>query len=131
MTSRTSAAYQRVERLIAADRCVLLDGGVATELERVELPGFRISDAAFWGSGALFQAPYAVLEVHRRYVQAGCDVLSTNTWALIAGPELDARAAAAPGGPTHWMDAARQGVRLARQAVQEAGRTDQCAVAFS
>ena len=42
-----------------------------------------------------------------------------------------ARAVAAPGGPTHWMDAARQGIRLARQAVQEAGRTDHCAVAFS
>jgi S-methylmethionine-dependent homocysteine/selenocysteine methylase len=58
-----------------------------------------------------------VLDVHRRYVAAGCDVISTDTWAILAAAELDSR----------WLDAARLGLRLARQAV-DGGDT---AVAFS
>jgi len=52
-----------------------------------------------------------VLDVHRRYVAAGCDVISTNTWAIIAAAELEAgRLAGRAGvGVTHWMDIARLG----------------------
>ena len=72
-----------------------------------------------------------MLDVHRRYVATGCDVITTNTWGLPSallgsGPSLwDSTR------PVHWMDVARSGVRLARQAVGEAGRDGECAVAFS
>jgi S-methylmethionine-dependent homocysteine/selenocysteine methylase/SAM-dependent methyltransferase len=72
-----------------------------------------------------------VLDVHRRYVAAGCDVISTNTWAVLAAAELEAGGLVGQSGMTHWMDIARLGVRLARQAVEEAGRAGSCAVAFS
>lgn len=69
-----------------------------------------------------------MLEVHRRYAGAGCDVISTNTWAI-----LDSVDASPPGGRrghSMWADAARAAVRLARRAVAEVGRADECVVAF-
>src|SRR5262245_55131553 len=60
---------------------------------------------------------------HRRYVAAGCDVLATGAWE----PAPVGRHAAVP----HWMDVARHGVRLAREAIAEAGREGEVAVAFA
>src|SRR6266508_3030524 len=131
MESNYSAAYQRIGRLITEDQCVILDGGGATELQRVGLPDFRLSDKGLWGTWALYHAPYAALEVHRRYVAAGCDIISTHTWAISGAPEMEARGMFGFTGPSRWMDIARLGVRLARQAIAEAGKTGQCLVAFS
>jgi len=128
---RVSGAYARLQNLLGDDEPVILDGGNATELERSQAGELRNSDRGLWGTGALYHAPYAVLDVHRSYVAAGCDVISTNTWAILAAAELEAGGLVARSGMTHWMDAARLGLRLARQAVDEADRTDSCAVAFS
>lgn len=122
-------AYGRVREMIAAGRCVLLDGGTATELEGTgDRPG---SDEGLWGTRALVDVPNAVLDVHRRYVRTGCDVVSTNTWGLPSalrdgGPRLWESTQ-----PVHWLDIARRGLRLAREAVEQEGRTGDCAVAFS
>ena len=129
--ARVSGAYARLQDILREDEPVILDGGNATELERSQAGELRNSDRGLWGTGALYHAPYAVLDVHRSYVAAGCDVISTNTWAILAAAELEAGGLVARSGMTHWMDAARLGSRLARQAVDEAGRTDSCAVAFS
>jgi len=128
---RISAAYERIERLLGGEEPVLIDGGNATELERSQAGELRDSDRGLWGTGALYHAPYAVLDVHRRYVEAGCDVVSTNTWAILAAAELEARGLVGRTGMTHWMDVARLGIRLAAQAVEEAGRGGSCAIAFS
>jgi homocysteine S-methyltransferase len=69
--------------------------------------------------------------VHRRYVASGCDVISTHTWAITNAPSLEPISVHTHQQPMHWMDIARKGVRLARQAIDEAGKTDQIAVAFS
>jgi S-methylmethionine-dependent homocysteine/selenocysteine methylase len=124
-----STPYRRLEELIATERCVVLDGGVATELQR-QSTGLA-PDAGLWGTWALYRAPQAVLDVHRSYVATGCDVVSTDTWSILSAPELEPRVQ--PGAPEagHWMDVARLGIRLARQAVAEAGREDDCAVAFA
>ncbi len=124
-------AYQRIQRRIADDQCVILDGGVATELERIGLKDYRLSDDALWGTWALSHAPNAVLEVHRRYIATGCDLISTNTWAITGAPEAEAQGTLGPGLESHWMDLARRGMKIARQAIDEAGKTGQCAVAFS
>ena len=130
-TDRVSTAYARLQRLLDDADPVILDGGIATELERSKAGELRDSDKGLWGTAALYHAPYAVLDVHRRYVAAGCDVISTNTWAIVAASELEAGGLVGRGGMTHWMDVARLGVSLARQAVEEAGRAGSCAIAFS
>lgn len=131
MARQHTEAYRRIQGLIGEDRCVILDGGVATELERVGLKEHRISDKGLWGTWALYHTPHAVQEVHHRFVQAGCDVISTNTWAILSAPEMETRSLVGHAGPGHWMDVARLGVRLARQAVDEAGKGGECAVGFS
>lgn len=131
MTTLYTDAYRRIQRLIAEGQCVILDGGVATELERIGVKDYRISDKTLWGTWSLYHAPHAALEVHRRFVDAGCDLISTNTWAIMSAPEMEARTSLDRRRQNHWMDAARVGVRLARQAVEEAGKVGQCAVAFS
>jgi S-methylmethionine-dependent homocysteine/selenocysteine methylase len=63
-----------------------------------------------WGTWALYRAH--VLDVHRGYARTGCHVISTETWSILSVP-VEAR---------NWMDLARSAVRLARQAIDEAGR---------
>lgn len=120
----SSAAYRHIEELIAADTCVILDGGVATELQRLApLHGEAAPDPDLWGTWALERAPQAVLDVHRRYVEAGCDVISTNTWSILA--------AGGRGAGEDVAERARVGIDLARRAIADAGREGECAVAFS
>jgi S-methylmethionine-dependent homocysteine/selenocysteine methylase len=125
--------YRRIERRLAAGDPVVLDGANATELERQQARAgsLRDADRGLWGTWALYENPYAVLDVHRRYVGVGCDVISSNTWAILAAPEVEASGLVGPAEATHWMDAARLGVELARQAIDAEGRTGECAVAFS
>ena len=125
----SAPAYARITDLIASEAPVILDGAVATEIERTH-PGVgegRGADEGLWGTWALYNNPHAVLDVHRRYVEVGCDVISTDTWAILGAAKLEASTP----GSAHWMDVARSGIGLARQAIGEAGRSDECAVAFS
>lgn len=132
MEEKTSPAYQQIQQRLAGDKCVILDGGTSTELESMGLKEFRVSDTSLWGTWGLYHAPYAVLDIHRRYVAAGADVITTNTWGIVNAPEMEARATFTGSAvPAHWMDIARLGIRLARQAVDEAGKSGKCAVAFS
>jgi S-methylmethionine-dependent homocysteine/selenocysteine methylase len=111
---------------------VILDGGVATELQRLHVRiGEGGADLDLWGTWALYRAPRAVLEVHARYVAAGCDLISTNTWSILSAPEVELRTGLGAPHPAHWMDIARLGVALARQAVEDGGRQGECAVAFA
>jgi S-methylmethionine-dependent homocysteine/selenocysteine methylase/SAM-dependent methyltransferase len=120
----------RIAGMIAANRCVVLDGGTATELADVaeDRPGL---EERLWGTGALVRAPAEVLRVHRSYVDVGCDVISTDTWGLPTALREDGPQLWDSARPVHWMDIARRGVRLARQAAAEGGRGGECAVAFS
>src|SRR3954454_22571121 len=128
----TSQAYAGVTERLEAGRPGILDGAVGTELPRVGATAGRPGDDRLWGTRALIDTPDLVLDVHRRYVQTGCDVISTNTWGLASalaadGPRLWDDA----GAPVHWMDIARRGLRLATTAVEEANRPGETAVAFS
>ncbi len=124
-----SAAYERIEGLLAGGGSVLLDGGVATELQQVQSED-RARRREPWGTWTLFQGPVEVLEVHRRYVKAGCDVISTNTWSVLEAADEASGEPGSLGRNSLWLDAARLGVRLARQAIEEAGRGGECAAAF-
>ena len=93
------SGYDAVRAAFASRRCVILDG--RTEIAAAEEIPAR----------------------HRRYVAAGCDILTTGAWK----PAPAHRPASAP----HWMEVARRGVRLAREAIAEAGREGEVAVAFA
>src|SRR5262245_8572878 len=102
---RPSPAYERIAAKFAADEIVILDGGIGTELCDVAIG----ADEALWGTTALLATPSSVGSVHRRYVDAGCDVISTDTWALATALGDDPQAT---GRLTHWLNVARQGIRL-------------------
>jgi homocysteine S-methyltransferase len=125
-----ASRYARLAQLIATDRCVVLDGAIGTEL--IDVSGVRPEvEEHLWGLTALVEHPARVKAVHRRYVDAGCDVISTDTWGLPTAVRERSGELLANGRPIHWMDVARQGVRLARKAAEEGGRGDEAAVAFS
>jgi S-methylmethionine-dependent homocysteine/selenocysteine methylase/SAM-dependent methyltransferase len=124
-------AYDRVESLIGEGRCVILDGGVATELQRRRPQKQHAPEPELWGTWALYRAPQAVLDVHRSYVEAGSDVISTNTWSILSASEFEQRGGLSDADRRHWMDIARLGIRLAREAAEQAGREGECAVAFT
>ena len=123
-----SPAYRQIEDLIAAGRCVSLDGGVGTEIAQRAGAGDELEESA-WATRVSLTEPETVMEVHRAYLAAGCDVITTNTWGL-ASWQGGATTMSEPGrAPVHWIDLARAALRLARTAVEESGRD--AAVAFS
>jgi len=78
---------------------VVLDGGLATELEA---RGFVLDDP-LWSARVLIENPDAIRDVHRAYVEAGADCVITATYqASLEAPEVT-------------PDLLRLGVRLARE----------------
>jgi S-methylmethionine-dependent homocysteine/selenocysteine methylase len=61
------------------DSLVILDGGTGRELARRGAP-FRQPE---WSALALIEGPLFVSAVHRAYVEAGADVITTNSYALV------------------------------------------------
>jgi S-methylmethionine-dependent homocysteine/selenocysteine methylase len=112
-----SDAYRRLESIWDGGGVVVLDGGVGSELQRVGFPrDHNVSD--LWGTIALREAPELAQEVHRRYVRAGADVITTHTWRIDGLRRAERR------------EAAVRAVELARQAAVELDRPD-TAIAFS
>ncbi len=64
---------------IMTDKLVILDGGTGRELARRGAP-FRQPE---WSALALMEAPDFVSAVHQSYVEAGADVITTNSYALV------------------------------------------------
>jgi S-methylmethionine-dependent homocysteine/selenocysteine methylase/SAM-dependent methyltransferase len=128
---RTSAAAAALRQALEQDRCLILDGAVATELTYRRSNDYGHGEE-LWGVEALLDAPEDVRALHRRYARIGCDVITTDTWALASllgsGGELGWRHSREP---IHWTEIARRGVRLAREAVAAENRTGRTAVAFS
>jgi S-methylmethionine-dependent homocysteine/selenocysteine methylase len=88
---------------------LLLDGALGTELERRGVA----TPAPAWSAAALATAPDQVLAVHRDFVRAGADLLTTNTFRTLAR----ALPGAPPGEAERLLELA---VHLARQAAGEA-----------
>ncbi|MEJ8317418.1 homocysteine S-methyltransferase family protein [Pseudomonas oryzihabitans] len=92
---------------------VLLDGGMGRELQRRGAP-FRQPE---WSALALSEAPEQVEAVHRAYIEAGAQVITSNSYAVVPFHIGEARFAA-----EGEALAARAG-QLARQAVVASGQS--------
>jgi S-methylmethionine-dependent homocysteine/selenocysteine methylase len=95
------------------DRPLLLDGGMGRELRNRGVP---ILDT-IWSANALVVAPDTVRAVHRDYIAAGADVITTNTYGIIRS-EL-----AKEGIEDRYGELNRMAGDLARQAREEGGRS--------
>ncbi len=127
MGVRATSGYGAVQRAIDEERCVVLDGGVATELphrhgQDEERPVGDRGAGLQPGRGP--RRPPALRG-------AGVGVLTTNTWGLPTALAGDGQITDDLHRPVHWMEVARRGVRVARQAIAEGGREGECAVAFA
>jgi S-methylmethionine-dependent homocysteine/selenocysteine methylase len=129
-SSRAADRYARLARMIATDECVILDGAIGTELIKVGGERPEVEEHV-WGLTALLDSPETVKAVHRRYIDVGCDVASTDTWGLPTALRDGSEKLSEFSGTVHWMDIARRAVRLVRDAAGDAGREDDVAVAFS
>lgn len=114
------AGYARVQALLDAERPVLLDGALGSELVR---RGVR------WRWHGLRTDPQEVASLHLEYIDAGADVIRTNTSQLNHRLYLNVfrsldhmRHIGAPGLETRAHELTLRAVDLARQARDTAGR---------
>ncbi|CAN5603047.1 hypothetical protein BH23CHL5_BH23CHL5_28550 [soil metagenome] len=66
-------------KITALPDVVLLDGGMGRELR---FRGVEILDT-IWSANALLTAPDVVRDIHRDYIAAGADIITTNTYSTI------------------------------------------------
>ena len=115
------ASIRRLEARLRAQGPVILDGANGTELERL---GVRM-DQDVWCARALADCPEMVHEVHRRYIDAGADVITTNSFAATRD------AMQRHGLATHFEDWNRRSVRIAREERDRSSRAESIVVAGS
>ena len=124
-------AYQYITDKISDDRCVILDGAIATELQRAGAGSFELSDDTHWGFDALHAAPDTVRNVHERYLTAGAEVITTNTYSILDAPTYTSDYDIHIAKPIHWMDLAHLAIELPRKAIENTNKQNSAVVAFS
>lgn len=65
-----------LEEKLNQKQILISDGGMGTELEKLGV----ISDSGLWSSDALLHHPDAVYDIHRAYLEAGADIITTATY---------------------------------------------------
>ncbi|MFZ5790524.1 MAG: homocysteine S-methyltransferase family protein [Pseudomonadota bacterium] len=94
------------------DRAVLLDGGMGRELR---MRGVPILDT-IWSANGLIVAPEVVRQVHLDYIEAGAEIVTTNSYGII-------RTELAKEGIEHrFAELNRMAGALAREARERSGR---------
>lgn len=93
-------------------RITLLDGGMGRELARMGAP-FQQPE---WSALALMEGPDFVRRAHAAFINAGAEVITTNSYAVVPFHIGDARFAA------RGQELADIAGRLARQAATESGK---------
>lgn len=71
-----SSEYAKLGARLAGCEVIILDGAVGTQLQRMEVP--MSHDA--WAGIALETHPFTVRRLHELYIEAGVDVITTNTY---------------------------------------------------
>ena len=113
--------FQQLEARLRTGGPVILDGAIGSELERL---GARM-DQEVWCARALADSPDIVHQVHRRYIDAGADVITTNSFS--ATREAMRRC----GLGEHFEDWNRRSVRIAREERDRSVRSGSIVVAGS
>lgn len=99
----------------------VLDGGFGSELEA---SGFPLTGDPLWSARALIERPDLVVDVHKRFILAGSDVILTNSYhANIARLMLDQKMT-----KEDAVDIVKRSVDLANKAVMECENDHQCAI---
>ena len=91
---------------------LILDGAIGTELQRRGAP----MDSVAWCAVATASHPELLRQIHLDYIEAGADIITTNTFSTAR----HVLGAAGLGGETERIN--QDAVRLARQAVEQSGR---------
>ncbi len=73
------ADYQQLRERIDGGETIVLDGAGGTMLQSM---GFESHPVA-WCALAAVTHPSTVVEMHERYIRAGVDVITTNTWSTV------------------------------------------------
>ena len=113
-------------RDVIKERILVLDGAMGTMIQT-----YNLSEEDFRGKFNLFRGqmrgnndmlcltrPDVILDIHRRYLRAGADIIETNTFSAQRISEADY------GMASHAREMALAGARLARQAADEFSTPD-------
>ncbi|CAI2727171.1 unnamed protein product [Schistosoma spindalis] len=96
----------------------VLDGGFGTESQK--LSNLQIRGHLAWSSRLLMDDPELVVKIHKSFLRAGCDVISTNTYQ--AAPSTLMKAFGINDGEA--KDLMRTAVNLAQRAREEENNSD-------
>ena len=113
--------HQYIADKLRHNHFVRLDGAIGTELERRGVP----MDADAWCGPSVAEHGDVLREIHKEYLNLGCDITTANTYASV--PSM-LRAAGQEQNHSFLIDRA---VAIAREATVECGREHTSAVAGS
>ena len=68
--------YNNLKSRLDAREVIILDGAVGTQLQQMGVP----MSQTMWASAALETHPFTVRRMHEDYINAGVDVITTNTY---------------------------------------------------
>ncbi|MFQ5745001.1 MAG: homocysteine S-methyltransferase family protein [Acidobacteriota bacterium] len=121
--------YDAIAERLAAGQVVVLDGGMGTEI-------IRRTDR--WVRNGIEASPETIEAIHRDYIAAGADVITTNTFQITRHTFLNffhdldqMRAIGAPGLETRAAELTARATDLALAARRAAGAEERVAVAGS
>ena len=69
--------YEKFMSEIEEGRIKILDSGVSTELEK---RGCRMGES-YWSARASIEAFETLVDIHKAYIDAGADIITTNSFA--------------------------------------------------
>lgn len=101
----------RIRRYLYDDGPLILDGGLATELEA---QGANLQGDPLWSARLLYTNPQAIRDAHYRFLLSGADVISTATYQASVEGFIDHLSVSSEGARELIMS----GVQLAKEAVK-------------
>ena len=112
--------FEKLQRRLEAGETVLMDGGMGSEFDRRGM-----TNPTTWSGGPMLTHPELVREIHQEYIEAGAEIIITNTFStgrdVLEEAGLDHKVA----------EANRLGIEAAVQARSNTGTEDSVVVAAS
>ena len=112
--------FETLQARLAAGETILMDGGMGSEFETRGL-----TSPTTWSGGPMLTHPELVREIHQEYIEAGAEIIITNTFAtgrdLLEGGGLEHKVA----------EANKLGIEAAVQARRNTGTEDSVVIAAS